>query len=154
MRMLLTRAAACDAAPDRGAGGASASRADTLTPDEALEAEDARYAAQTAGDFAAMERLFADDLVYIHASGAVDNKAGLIEAQRSRAVVYRSMRRSDVATRVYGPVAIITGQGKFEVALKGEDRTVNLLFHSVWVKRGAVAQFVSWQATPLAAPTA
>jgi hypothetical protein len=152
MRTLLTKAAACEAAPDRGAGGASANRAGTLTPDEALAAEDARYAAQTAGDFAAMERLFADDLVYIHASGAVDNKAGLIEAQRSRAVVYRSMRRSDVATRVYGPAAIITGRGKFEVKLKGEDRTVNLLFHSVWVKRSAGVQFVSWQATPLPAP--
>jgi hypothetical protein len=119
---------------------------DAITPDEALKAEDARYAAQTSGDFAAMERVFGDDLVYVHSSGDLDDKRGFIEAQRSRAVVYRTMERSDVKVRVYGPVAIITARGKFDVTVKGEERIVNILFHSIWVKRGGVAKFVSWHA--------
>lgn len=126
--------------------------ADTITPDEALMAEDARYAAQTARDFAAMQRLFADELVYIHSSGVVDDKAAFIEAQRSEAVVYRAMKRSDVAARVYGSVAILTGRGRFEVTLKGEDRIAEVMFHSIWVKRGSGVQFVSWHATPAPAP--
>ena len=102
-----------------------------ITSDEAAEAEDARYAAQTARDFAAMERLFADELVYVHSSGDVDGKAGYIEAQRSGARRYRAMRRSDVAVRVYGCVAIITGKGQIDVSVQGDDRSVRITFHSI-----------------------
>jgi ketosteroid isomerase-like protein len=119
---------------------------DAITADEAIEAEDARYAAQTGGDFAAMQRLFAEDLVYIHSSGDIDDKASFIESQRSRTVVYRAMERRDVKVRVFGPVAILTGRGKFDVTGKGEEKTVNLLFHSIWLKRGGEVQFVSWHA--------
>ena len=47
----------------------------TITAEEALRAEDARYAAQTGGDFAALQQLIGDDLVYIHSSAIVDDKA-------------------------------------------------------------------------------
>jgi len=141
---LMTNGSACRAAPDLG--GAGATGAKSITAEEALKAEDARYAAQTGGDFAAMERMFGDDLVYVHSSGDLDDKMGFIEAQRSRTVVYRTMRRSEAKVRVYGPVAIITGRGKFDVTVQGEDRTVNILFHSIWVRRGGDLRFISWHA--------
>jgi hypothetical protein len=119
-----------------------------ISTDEALKAEDARYAAQIGKDFDSMQRLFGDDLVYIHASGVVDDKASYIGRQRSNAVNYRAMRRSNVTVRVYGCLAILTGNGSFDVTQKGEDRTVELLFHSVWVKRGSTVQFVSWHSSP------
>ena len=99
-----------------------------------------------AGDFAAMERMFGDDLVYVHSSGDLDDKAAFIESQRSKAVIYRTLQRSEVRVRVYGPLAIIAGRGRFEVTVKGEERTANLLFHSIWVKRGGAVQFISWHA--------
>jgi len=147
MRTLISNALSCRAAPDPGAGG-GASPAEVTTADEALKAEDARYAAQTGLDFFAMERLFADDLVYLHSNGVIDDKAGYIESQRSSAVIYRSMQRSDVKVRVFGPVAILTRRAKFEVRVNGDERTANLLFHSIWTKRGAHLQFVSFQALP------
>ncbi len=65
----------CYAMPELGAGGGSTSRRENaVSPEEALSAEDARYAAQTACDVAAMEGLFADDLVYIHSNGVVDGR--------------------------------------------------------------------------------
>src|SRR5213076_2629815 len=39
-----------------------------ITAEEAMKAETARYAAQTANDFAAMEKLFGNDLTYNHSS--------------------------------------------------------------------------------------
>src|SRR5262245_65825970 len=36
----------------------------TITADEAMKAEAARYAAQTKNDFAAMEKMFGSDLTY------------------------------------------------------------------------------------------
>ena len=122
-----------------------------LTADEALKGEDARYAAQAGSDFDAMGRLFGDDLVYVHSSGLVDTKASYIERQRS-GLHYRAMRRSNATVRVYGCLAIITGNGDFDVTQNGQDSTAHLLFHSIWVKRGPDVQFVSWESTPAPKP--
>jgi hypothetical protein len=122
-------------------------QAATITEAEALRAEDARYAAQMSNDFAAMERLFGDDLVYIHSSTVIDTKASFIESMRSGAVKYHAMTRGDVKVRTYGSVAIIAGSGSFQVTARGQDLRLELLFHAVWAKRAAGVQFVSWQAT-------
>src|SRR5258705_6401809 len=118
-----------------------------VTADEALAAEDARYAAQTGNDFDALQKLIGADLVYIHSSAIVDNKATYIDSQRSGAVKYRVMRRSDVTVRTYGCVAIISGLGNFDVTVKGQDLAVEIRFHSIWAKRDKGLQFVSWEAT-------
>jgi 3-deoxy-D-manno-octulosonate 8-phosphate phosphatase KdsC-like HAD superfamily phosphatase len=123
----------------------------TITAEEALKAEEARYAAQMANDFAAMERLFGNELVYIHSSTVLDTKASFIESMRSGAVKYRNMTRGDVKVRTYGCIAIISGRGTFEVTARGQDLKLELLFHSVWAKRASGVQFVSWQATRLPA---
>jgi hypothetical protein len=119
----------------------------SITAEEASRAEDARYAAQTGNDFAAMERLFGDDLVYIHSSAVVDDKAAYIDSMRSGNVKFRVMRRSDVKVRTYGCVAIISGNADFDVTVKGQDLSVQLRFHSIWAKRPGGAQFISWEAT-------
>ena len=130
------------------AGGAGAQDCiGTITADEALKADDARYAAQMRNDFAAMERLFGDDLVYIHSSTVQDTKASFIESMRSGAVKYRSMKRGEVKVRTYGCIAIVSGRANFEVTARGQELSLDLLYHAVWAKRAAGPQFVSWQAT-------
>lgn len=123
----------------------------TITVEQALAAEAARYRAQMDNDFAAMDRLYGDDLVYAHSSTAVDTKASFIESMRSGAVRYREMTLGDVAVRCYGGVAIISGQGTFEVTVGGNDATMHLQFHAIWAMRAGGPQFVSWQATRLPA---
>ena len=120
-----------------------------VTVADALQAEDARYEAQIDCDFDALDRLLGKDLVYIHSSTVQDTKASFIESLRSEKVSYHSMERSNTKVRIFGNVAIITGKGVFEVTARGRDKTLNLLFHSVWVKRESGLQFVSWQATLL-----
>ncbi|HYJ19654.1 MAG TPA: nuclear transport factor 2 family protein [Burkholderiales bacterium] len=119
----------------------------TVSAEEVLAAEDARYAAQTSDDFAAMDKLFAADLVYIHSSAVVDNKASYIDSMQSGNVKYRKMQRSDVTVRTYGCVAIITGLANFDVTVKGKDLAVEIRFHSIWASREKGLQFISWEAT-------
>jgi len=131
------------AAPGSGAQECSG----IITVDEALKAEDERLKAQMSGDGAAMKKLFGDDLVYVHSSTVVDTKRSFIESITSGTVQYRSMQRTDPTVRTYGAIAIVSGGAKFEVTVKGENRTLDLLYHAIWVKRAAGVQFVSWQAT-------
>lgn len=125
----------------------SAGSCEDINAYEAQKAEDARYAAQMNDDFAAMDKLFAGDLVYTHSSSVVDNKKTYIESMSSRNVKYKVMRRSDVTVRTFGCIAILTGLGNFDVRVKDKDLSVEIRFHSTWVKRDGALQFVSWQAT-------
>ncbi len=114
------------------AAGAAAAQecTGTITADEAMKAETARYAAQTSNDFAA------------------DDKAKYIEAMRSGRTKYRTMTpNADVKTRTYGCIAIITGTAVYEVTAGGQDRTVPLRFTAIWAKRASGPEFVSWQST-------
>jgi uncharacterized protein DUF4440 len=131
------------------AGAAAAEECSgTITADEAMKAETARYAAQTSNDFAAMEKMFGNDLTYNHSSAATDDKAKYIEGMRSGRTKYRTMTpNSDVKTRTYGCLAIITGTAVYEVTSSGQDRTVPLRFTAIWAKRPAGVEFVSWQST-------
>ena len=131
------------------AGGASAEECSgSITVEETLKAEDARYAAQTSNDFVAMEKLFGNDLTYNHSSAATDGKASYIDSMRSGRTKYRKMTRNlDVKTRTYGCLALISGTAVFEVTSGGQDRSVPLRFHAIWAKRPSGLQFVSWQST-------
>ena len=135
-----------------GLGGAGAAWEQecngTVTTDEAMKAETARYAAQTSNDFAAMEKLFGNDLTYNHSSAVSDDKAKYIDAMRSGRTKYRKMTpNGDVRTRTYGCIAIITGTAVYEVTAGGQDRTVPLRFTAIWAKRPSGLEFVSWQST-------
>ena len=121
----------------------------SITVADALQAEDARYEAQIDNDFGTLETLLAKDLVYIHSSTVQDTKASFIESLRSGKVSYNNMERSNTKVRIFGNVAVITGKAVFKVTARGRNKTLNLLFHSVWVKRDPGLQFVSWQATLL-----
>jgi len=124
-----------------------AATCDSVTVDEALKAEDARYAAQMSNDFAAMDKLFSADLVYTHTSAVVDNKQSYIESMRSGKVVYKVMRRSDVQVRTFGCIAILTGNGNYDVTVNDKDVNVLLRFTSIWQKKNGMMQYVSWQST-------
>ena len=126
---------------------ASAGTCDNVTADEALKAEDARYAAQMSNDFAAMEKMFSPELVYTHTSSVVDNKQSYIDSTRSGKVVYKVMRRSDVQVRTFGCIAILTGNGNFDVNVNDKDVNVLLRFTSIWQKKDGAMQYVSWQST-------
>ena len=126
---------------------AFAASCDPINADEAVKAEDARYAAQTSNDLSAMDKLYSPDLVYIHSSAVVDNKQSYIESMRTGTVQYKVMRRSDVVVRAFGCIAILTGNGNYDVSVNGKDMNVQLRFHSIWQKKDGQFQFVSWQST-------
>jgi hypothetical protein len=130
-----------------GSHSAFADSCEYLSADEALNAEQMRHVAQTSNDFATMEKLFSPDLVYVHSSSVVDTKQSYIESMRSGAVVYKVMTQTNVEVRTFGCIAILTGNGKYEVRVNGKDVTVPLRFHSVWKKTDGAMQYVSWQST-------
>jgi len=77
---------------------------------EALERQ--RFAAQVSKDFTFLEKAFADDLVYTHASGKQNGKADYLQSIRDGKSVYDKIDVENINVRAYnsGTTAVVNGQ--------------------------------------------
>ena len=110
--------------------------------DDVLAAQDSKFAAQMAGDLAALAEILADDLTYIHANGQPDDKAAFLAGPVRDG--YLSIVRSEGSVRRYGDVAIITGTADIQPI---PELRFMARFTDVWQKRGDRWINVAWQST-------
>ena len=77
---------------------------------EGLERQ--RFAAQVSKDYAFLEKAFADDLVYTHASGKQNGKTDYLQSIRDGKSVYDKIDVENMSVRAYngGTVAVVNGQ--------------------------------------------
>jgi ketosteroid isomerase-like protein len=120
---------------------------------DAAEAE--RRRALVAKDTAALERLFGDDLVHVHTNGVVQNKPEVIH-HGTKVLDYKEIRRGDLNTRVFGDVAVVTGDMTNVMVLPGgtEPTTVECFVTQVWRKEADGWKAISFQAVRKPEPKA
>ena len=111
-----------------------------------LAAEQAYVDAMIKRDKAALEKLLADDLVYIHSSSKSESKAEVIQAITSGSTTYESFEFRDTTVRQYGDVVITNHKATIKTKQTG---VANLLVTHVWVKHKGGWQFASRQASRL-----
>jgi hypothetical protein len=116
---------------------------------EVLQAENARLKAVVAGDTAALEKIFSDDLTYVHSSGVIDTKAKFIAKLKAGELKYESMQHQDPVVRIYGNTALINGRSAVRALSGGTMQQMTLLFTEVYVKQKGVWQMVCWQSLRL-----
>ena len=93
----------------------------------------------------------ADDLVYVHSSGAIDSKASYIDALRTGKFRYTKCERFEEKVRMYGDAALVTGRAQFEALIEGTPKTLRLRYLNVWTMRADGWKFTGWQSCPLPA---
>jgi ketosteroid isomerase-like protein len=118
------------------------------TEKEILELEDKRLAAQVAEDFATLEALLHDELIYTHSSGVVDTKASWIESMRSRKTRYRKITPSRRKVRFYGDTALLTGHADIEAEIDAQPKSLKLMYLIAWTRTPKGWKFVAWQSAP------
>lgn len=101
---------------------------------EVLKAEDARNAAMPKGDVAALEQIYADDLVYINGRGELLTKAKHLAEMKARTLGFRSFAHNDVQVTVHGDTGIVTGISTSAVEYQGKVSTNPRRFVNVYVK--------------------
>lgn len=114
-----------------------------------LAVEGRRQAALIAKDLDALDDLFDESLVHVHAPGEVHTKALLLEHVATRGV-YLEISREDLGVRVIGDVAIVTGSITNRMkAPGGGERTLSGVVTQVLRRTDDGAwKFVSFQMTP------
>lgn len=116
--------------------------------EEILTAESARQAALIAKDIDALDALFDESLVHVHAPGEVHTKQLLLEHVATRGV-YLEITRGDLLVRVIGDVAVVTGPITNRMkAPGGGERTLSGEVTQVLRHTDAGWRFISFHMTP------
>ena len=115
---------------------------------EILGLEDKRFGAMIARDFAALENLVHEQLLYTHSSGLTDTKASWLESMKSGKTKYKSVNCTDRKARFFGDVALVTGKAAIEAEIGGQPRSLKLLFLNAWARTPQGWKFVAWQSCP------
>ena len=116
---------------------------------EVGEADRLRYVAMVERDMPALDRILADDLIYMHSTGAIDSKGSLIAALRERKFTFKSAGTTDIVVRCYGDSAVFNGKVRMLVEVAGTDHHAFSAFTTVWVRQAGGWRLVHWQSTPL-----
>ena len=114
---------------------------------EVLQEEQQRLSAQMKNDLDTMAQLLDDELIYIRNSAIVDSKASFLDSMRKGDTVYEFIEHSNDSVRIYDCMAILTGQGKYDVRIGQKPLKLILRYHSIWQKNKGQLRMVSWQAT-------
>jgi ketosteroid isomerase-like protein len=117
---------------------------------EVMATEEARTAALDHSDVAALERIMADDVTYIHASGKVDTKKSYLDAIRSGQLHYISWQAKNLQVRVLGNCAAINGEYAVRVTdsrVQPAPFNINIFILTVYARRGGRWQQIAWQST-------
>ena len=114
------------------------------------QSESMRFSAQISQDTAALHRLLANDLVYIHSNALVESKSDFIHSVGGGGIRYLGMQRTSPSEiRQWGKTAVAVGMVGVQGLYQGKEFEMRLLFTSVYRKHKGIWQLSSWQSTRL-----
>lgn len=117
--------------------------------DDINATEDERIAAYLSGNVAPLQKIFADEMEYVHSSGISDTKAKLIENITSGDVKILKFDREGKKIQQVGSVVVATGIAHVELTNKGKEAKYSLRYAAVYAKRAGAWQIFFYQSTRL-----
>ena len=124
----------------------------TLLEEEVLQTDRERVQALLRNDASALDRIYADELIFINQYGVVRDKAHWIATARAREFKFDSYTTEDIRVRIYRGTAVITGRFLATGEARGSKlKGLPVRYISLYVKRDGRLQLVAQQATPITA---
>ena len=102
-------------------------------------------------DFAALDRIMADEYILTDPLGNVRNKAESIAAIATNEVLFESTKSDDIKVRINGDTAIVTARSTFRGRYRGWSMAGRYQYTDVLVKRDGSWQAVSSHITAVGA---
>ena len=114
-----------------------------------MKAGDQYIAALIAKDIPALQRLWADDLIFITPRGQVQNKAQRIADIQSGTTAFKSIDLQDVQIRQYGNAVAHVSRGKLNATYGGQDSSGDYRITMLWSRHGGEWQIHGIQMTAI-----
>jgi ketosteroid isomerase-like protein len=137
------------ARPSKAQAAASNER---LTAAQVLDLQKRFQNATVACDAPTLERLMADDVVFVHGNALVQNKAEFLEAARARRFRISSFEISNPKVVFFEGGAIVSGVEDIVLGPRAageQPRKVQMRVSGVWVAKPGGWQLILQQSTPL-----
>ena len=134
--------------------GATASAHAQSDVDAVKAAEKQRFEVTVKGDYAALDKLLADDLIYVHSNGNVDNEKTFLEGLTSGRSKYKKIESTSMNARKVGEFVFIDGRGNFQVESNGTTNDLVLTYLDVWAKRNGTWQMIHSHSARMPSPAA
>ena len=122
------------------------------TKEEVLKIEEERNQALQKNDVEALSRIYADDVVYTNATGALLTKAQHLADLKGKGLNFRSFKHDDVQVRVHGDMGIVTGVSTSAVDYHGTVSSSPRRFMNVYVRQEGRWLCEAHMETPVAKP--
>jgi len=132
-----------------GLMSASSFAADSSDQSEIRKAQKARIDAVVHADRAELETVLADDLTYVHSSGALDTKKSYIDSLLSKRVIYEGIETSDLNFRKHGNTWVLTAKAVLHIKTADRQTALPVRITEVYVKHGDHWQLEAYQSTRL-----
>jgi ketosteroid isomerase-like protein len=117
---------------------------------EVLHVEEERDQALQKRDVATLDRIYADELVFINTRGQLFTKAQRLADIGSGKVEYFAYKQGDYSFKVYGNTVVMTGRTSSVVKFQGRLNQIPRQFTNVYIKTDGQWRLVAHQATPIA----
>ena len=105
--------------------------------------------AVVARDWAAIDRILGDKLIYAHATGGIESKTQYLDRVRSGAQRYDSIDHETIRVVVYGDSAVTHSIMRITGATNGTPFNDHLMMLHVWEKQGGAWRLAAHQTTKL-----
>jgi len=113
------------------------------------KAEKTWAAAVMARDFAALDKIYSDDLIYAHSTGIVEGKKQYLDKLKSGDQKYEKITYESSKVVPHGNAAVAHAIVRMQGATKGVPFDNRLMLMHTWVKQGGAWKLVAHQTTRL-----
>ncbi|MGA0555539.1 nuclear transport factor 2 family protein [Larkinella sp. VNQ87] len=114
-----------------------------------LAVEKERFDAQVTKNYAVLEKVLGDDLMYNHSNGNQDGKQSYIQSLKDGKQSYEAIDIQEQKVHLYGNTAVISGICLVKATNNGQTINSKLRYTDVYVKKGKQWQMVAWQSLRL-----
>lgn len=119
------------------------------TDEEIRKAEKGWTSAVTGLDYAALDRILGDGLIYAHSTGNIETKKEYLARLHSGAQKYDAIELQSTTVRIYGDSAVAHSKARMTGKSNGNPFDDRLMIMHFWVKQGAQWRLVAHQTTKL-----
>jgi ketosteroid isomerase-like protein len=117
------------------------------TTNAVLAADERRFQAMTKQDWAALDAVLADDLVYVHSTARVETKVEHLGNLKAGKPHYRGIAPRERKVRVHGDVGIVNGVSDMHVENAGKEQRFTIRYLAVYARAGGAWRMIAWQST-------
>ena len=109
------------------------------------------YGALKKNDLEKLTQIYSDDYMLVRPDGSAFSKAHILDDLKSHSMSFNSIALTNEKIRIYGSVAILTGDSKITSVRDGEESSTEFRLVAIYCKQSDRIVLVHFQSSPLPA---